>query len=91
MKKQVLSVLYFLTSAVLLSSCASSGSADTPKNPQGSDSVPADTEAVSETTLFDTLPVHDYGGTAFRFLLPTQHSYEFSDEDSGDIVDAAAE
>lgn len=86
MKKQVLSALCFITSAVLLSSC-SSGSADTPAAP--TETFSGDTEAVSETTLFDTLPVHDYGGASFRFLLPTQHDYEFSEEESGDIVDTA--
>ena len=91
MRKQSLFTVCALTAAVLLSACASSE--NQPSDVQQTAPVSAEesgTEAVSEPTLFDALPVRDYNGAAFRFLLPAEHSYEFSETDTGDIVDAAA-
>ncbi len=85
MKKASRFTVIILTASLLLSSCASTPS-------DGSDQTGSDqtTDSPVETSLFETLPVHDYGGETFTFLLPSQHTYEFCEEDTGDIVDSAA-
>ena len=48
-----------------------------------------DSSAPEETKLSDTLEKKNYSGTVFNIYMPSQHDYEFSEEQTGERVDDA--
>ncbi|MBQ8509846.1 MAG: extracellular solute-binding protein [Clostridia bacterium] len=76
-----------LLAAMLTGILASCGDAATPSDTTASGEN--DTTTAVETALVDTLPTVDYGGVDFNILLPLEHTYEYAEEQTGEIVDDA--
>ena len=92
MKPFARNLLSGLLLAVLLTTSLAACGSDSDKTPAGDTTPAAQTTAAPETeapTLFEQLPKNNYGGAQFNILLPSEHSYEFAEEATGEVVNDA--
>lgn len=92
MKTFARNLLSGLLLAALLTTSLAACAGDSDATPTGDTTPAAQTTAAPETevpTPFEQLPKNNYGGAQFNILLPSEHSYEFATEMTGEVVNDA--